>query len=68
MSVLYIVIPLAILIASAAIAAFVWAVRGEQFDDLNTPAIRILHDDEELRPSKASSLHSEPQQAPRGSD
>jgi len=45
MSVLYIVLPLAILIAIAAVAAFIWMVRGGQLDDLDSPALRMLHDD-----------------------
>ena len=39
----------------AAIGAFVWAVRKGQFDDLDTPALDVLHDDE---PS-ARDLHNE---------
>ncbi len=46
MSVLFIVIPLAIVIALAALGTFFWAVRGGQFDDLDTPSSRMLHDDE----------------------
>jgi cbb3-type cytochrome oxidase maturation protein len=46
MSVLYIVVPLALLIVGAAVAAFVWAASRGQFDDVDTPAIRMLHDDE----------------------
>lgn len=46
MSVLYIVLPLALLIVGAAVGAFVWAADRGQMDDLETPAIRILHDDE----------------------
>jgi len=45
MSVLYIVLPLALLIVAVAVAAFVWATRHGQFDDLDTPAVRMLHDD-----------------------
>jgi cbb3-type cytochrome oxidase maturation protein len=46
MSVLYIVLPLALLIVGVAVAAFVWATRRGQFDDLDTPAVRMLHDDD----------------------
>lgn len=46
MSVLFLVLPLALLLAGAAIAAFVWAARRGEFDDLTTPAIRALHDDD----------------------
>jgi cbb3-type cytochrome oxidase maturation protein len=51
MSVIYIVVPLALLVVGAAVAAFVWAANRGQFDDLETPAVRMLHDDEERRPS-----------------
>lgn len=46
MSVIFIVLPLAILMAAVAVAAFAWSVRQGQLDDLDTPAVRILHDDE----------------------
>ena len=46
MSIIYIVLPLALLIVGSAVAAFVWAARRGQFDDLDTPALRMLHDDE----------------------
>jgi cbb3-type cytochrome oxidase maturation protein len=45
MSVLYIVLPLALLIVCIAVIAFVWAAKRGQFDDLETPAVRALHDD-----------------------
>ena len=46
MSVIYLVLPLALLIVMAAVIAFIWAARRGQFDDLDTPALRMLHDDE----------------------
>jgi cbb3-type cytochrome oxidase maturation protein len=46
---LYVVIPAALLIAAAAVAAFVWAARSGQFDDVDTPPLRILPDDEDDR-------------------
>jgi cbb3-type cytochrome oxidase maturation protein len=49
MSVLYIVLPLALLIVAIAVGAFVWATRQGQFDDLDTPAMRMLHDDAEKK-------------------
>ncbi len=47
MSVLFIVVPLAIVIAGAALIAFFWAVKRGQFDDLDTPPVRMLFDDDE---------------------
>ena len=45
MSVIFVVLPLALVIVSAAVLAFVWSARSGQFDDLETPAVRMLHDD-----------------------
>ncbi len=50
MSVIYLVIPLAVILAAVAVAGFLWATRRGQFDDLKTPAIRALHDDSERTP------------------
>lgn len=47
MSILFALIPLAMLLLAFAIWAFFWAVRSGQFDDLDTPAVRILLDDED---------------------
>lgn len=47
MSVLFIVLPLAVLMAMIAVIAFIWGVRTGQFDDLSTPGVRMLHDDDE---------------------
>jgi cbb3-type cytochrome oxidase maturation protein len=46
MSVIYVLLPLAFVLGIAAVWAFVRATRAGQFDDLETPAHRILHDDE----------------------
>jgi cbb3-type cytochrome oxidase maturation protein len=46
MSVLYVLIPLALVTGAAAVAAFLWATKTGQLDDLDTPAIRILNDDD----------------------
>ena len=54
MSVLFIVIPLVLLVVLAAVLAYIWAARRGQFDDLETPALRILHEeaDEQTGPSR----------------
>ncbi len=51
METIFVLLPLALLIAAIAVGLFVWAARTGQFDDLDTPAIRILFDDEEPRRS-----------------
>ncbi len=45
MSVIYLVLPLALVIVAVAVVAFVWSARSGQFDDMETPAVRMLHDD-----------------------
>ena len=46
MSAIFIVLPLALLVVLAAVLAFLWAAHRGQFDDLTTPAIRMLHDED----------------------
>jgi cbb3-type cytochrome oxidase maturation protein len=52
MTALYVVLPLALLIAGAAVLAFAWVVRSGQLDDVDTPPRRILFDDEPIRPRR----------------
>ena len=52
MQILFIVLPIALLLAVIAVLAFIWAVRDGQMDDLDTPAMRVLHDDDEASPSE----------------
>jgi len=55
MSVLYIALPIALVLAVIAVIAFVLQVRGGQFDDLETPPRRMLFDDVELDAEKKKS-------------
>lgn len=50
MDVIYILLPIVLLIVVAALIAFFWAIRSGQFDDLNTPALRVLFDDDKSPP------------------
>ena len=50
MSILYLLIPLALLLLAGAVWAFFWAVGRGQFDDLDTPAVRVIMDDDERPP------------------
>lgn len=49
MNVLFLLIPVSLILLVLAIAVFFWAVRSGQFDDLETPAYRILMDTDESR-------------------
>jgi len=46
---LYIALPVALLLALVGVAAFIWSVRSGQMDDLETPALRLLGEDDERR-------------------
>lgn len=46
-SVLYLLIPLAVVLMIVAIAFFIWTIRSGQYDDLEGPAHRILMDDDD---------------------
>lgn len=46
MNILYILVPLALMLATSALLAFRWAARQGQFDDLETPSVRLLLDED----------------------
>jgi cbb3-type cytochrome oxidase maturation protein len=46
LSIIYVLIPIAILLVAIAIAVFFWAVRSNQFDDLERHGSSILFDDD----------------------
>ena len=46
MSVLFVAVPIAVLLAGSGVFAFVWAARRGQLDDLETPPLRMLLDDD----------------------
>jgi len=58
MTVLYLLVPIALLLAGTGVAAFFWSVRNGQFDDVETPAIRVLLEEED--PPDRSSENSAP--------
>ncbi|HEX2684189.1 MAG TPA: cbb3-type cytochrome oxidase assembly protein CcoS [Ferruginibacter sp.] len=45
MTIIYLLIGVSILVASCFLVAFLWAVKSGQYEDAQTPAIRILLDD-----------------------
>lgn len=64
METIFVLLPLALLIAAIAVGFFIWAAKTGQFDDLETPAIRILFDDEEPRRTAPASGAPLPPGAP----
>ena len=62
MEVLLFAVPIALLISLLAVLAFIYQVKSGQFDDLETPPLRMLFDDVEVQkntPSKSSEDSSE---------
>lgn len=45
LEILFLLIPVTFVLAGIALMLFVWAIQSGQFDDLETPAIRVLFDD-----------------------
>lgn len=45
MSVLVLLISFSLIVALIFLAAFIWAVRSGQYDDTESPSVRILFDD-----------------------
>lgn len=54
MNILLLLIPLSLVLIGIAVWIFLWAVRWGQFEDLDTPALDILRDDEHERPRRAA--------------
>ena len=60
MNIVMLLIPLMLILVALGILLFSWAVKNGQYDDLDGPAHRILHDDDkdmiptEARPAKSS--------------
>jgi cbb3-type cytochrome oxidase maturation protein len=52
MEVIYILLPVALIIVIIIIAIFYWAVKSDQFEDLEGPAHRIIMDDDDISPKQ----------------
>ena len=62
MSMLYVLIPLAVVLLGFAVWALVWAIRTGQFDDLESHAWSVvLDDDQRPPPDPAEESEQEPE-------
>ena len=59
MSMIFILVVMSLALAGFAIWAFFWAVKNNQFDDLDTPAYSILDDDEDSQDTIAQADEEE---------
>ena len=53
MSVIFVLVPVALAIVALALWAYVWAAKRGQFDDLKTPGMRVLHEDDDIPADEA---------------
>lgn len=65
MDAIYLLIPIASIFVIIGVVVFFWAVKNDQFEDLEGPAHSILFDDDEPPTSKPS---SETKKAPPSPD
>ncbi|WP_432453089.1 MULTISPECIES: cbb3-type cytochrome oxidase assembly protein CcoS [unclassified Agarivorans] len=52
MSIIFVLIPIALIFIAAGIGAFFWAVKSEQFEDLDRQGVNILFDEKSSDKSK----------------
>ncbi|UJF23987.1 cbb3-type cytochrome oxidase assembly protein CcoS [Suttonella sp. R2A3] len=60
MNILFLLIPLSLVLVIFAVFAFRWALKNDQFDDLDSPSmIPLLDDTEEERAQKKAQIQDE---------
>lgn len=68
MSVLLLLIPVALIIVAIAVWFFFWAVKSQQFEDLDRQGANILFDDDVTKSPPASTEHSSEHSSEAASD
>ena len=61
MSMLYVLIPLAIVLLAIAVIALLWAIRNGQFDDLESHGWSVVLDDDQKPPPVAQEDQLDPE-------
>lgn len=59
MTVIFLLVIVGVIVAAGFLLAFVWSVKSGQYDDMTSPAVRILFDD--ALPGKADQDKDHPQ-------
>lgn len=65
MNILLALIPISLVLLLVAVGAFVWAVRRGQYDDLDTPPLDILLDDDRPRSDAPGTARDTDAEGPR---
>lgn len=68
MNILLFLIPVSMLALGLALWAFIWAVKRGQFEDMDTPALDILREDEHDRPLAVPRPATPPEPPSSGDD
>lgn len=58
MSIIYVLIPIAMIFVAIAVLVFFWAVKSNQYEDLDREGVNILFD-EDITPKKALKKENE---------
>lgn len=53
MEIIYLLLPLALVLVIAMIWIFLWAIKSDQFDDMEGPAHRILMEEDDAPPAES---------------
>lgn len=66
MSAIYFMLPASIFLAGIFLGAYIWSVRSGQYEDTQTPALRILTEDKTISPTanRTSDLEKNNQNEP----
>lgn len=67
MEIIYILIPVSLVLLGVALWGFFWAVRSGQFDDLDSPAYRILMEEDRAR-NREQGRHGDDGERASGTD
>ena len=59
MSIIYVLIPIAMLFVLVAVGIFFWAVRSDQFDDLEKQSVSILFEEDNNQVESTSSTDTQ---------
>jgi cbb3-type cytochrome oxidase maturation protein len=66
MSILFVLILISALIATAFLIVFIWSVRSGQYDDTYTPSVRMLFNDELLEKKSEENSKAKKQEIKEG--
>lgn len=61
MSMLYVLIPLAVMLLAVAVWALLWAIKSGQFDDLESHGWSVVLDDDQKPPPEIDDEASDPE-------